>query len=147
MALARHAAGLSATLQTTALHRQQRDGAAWFTEWLTLPQLCITTGRALSLAADLATRLTPDPAAMTRNLAAVGNLILAEALTFALAARTPRPDAADAVKVLAAEVRATGGDLLAKARTRWPDLTLTADLGTAPDEARAFAAQARQAKT
>ncbi|MBI1173364.1 adenylosuccinate lyase family protein [bacterium] len=143
VALARLTAGLSATLQGAALHRQQRDGAAWFTEWLTLPQLCILTGRALGLAIDLAGRIHPDPAAMARLLAADGNLIHAEALTFALATRMPRPEAAAEVKALAAEVRKTGGDLLALARTRWPDLSLTADLGTAPDEARAFAQAVR----
>ena len=30
---------LAGLVQGAALHRQQRDGAAWFGEWLTLPQL------------------------------------------------------------------------------------------------------------
>jgi 3-carboxy-cis,cis-muconate cycloisomerase len=141
VALARHCAGLAATIQGAAMPRQQRDGAAWFTEWLALPQLCILTGRALTLAQDLSQRLAPDPQAMARGLAADGNLIHAEALTFALTQRMPRPEAAEAVKALAAEVRATQGDLIALAQTRWPDLSLTPDLGTAPDEARAFAAK------
>ncbi|MEO8244063.1 MAG: adenylosuccinate lyase family protein [bacterium] len=140
VAIARHAAGLSATLHGAGLHRQQRDGAAWFTEWLTLPQLCILTGRALSLAVDLAGRITANPDAMARGLSADGNLIHAEALTFALAARMPRPEAAAAVKALAAEVRSSQGDLLTLAHAKWPDLSLSPDLGTAPAEARAFAA-------
>jgi 3-carboxy-cis,cis-muconate cycloisomerase len=142
VALARHCGGLAATLQGAALHRQQRDGAAWFTEWLTLPQLCILTGRALSLALDLADRITPDPAAMQTGLAADGALILAEALTFALTDRMPRPEAAAAVKALAARVRAGEGDLIRLARDTWPDLPIPQGLGTAPDEARAFAARA-----
>ena len=59
----------------------------------------------------------------------------------------PRPEAAAAVKALAAKVRATGGDLLALSGARWPDLILTADPGTAPDAARAFAGQVTPAQT
>jgi 3-carboxy-cis,cis-muconate cycloisomerase len=142
VALARQTIGLSATIQGTALHRQQRDGAAWFTEWLTLPQLCISTGRALTLTTDLIPRITANPAAMAAGLAADGSLIRAEALTFALATRMPRPEAAAAVKALAARVRAGEGDLIRLARAAWPDLIVPDGLGTAPDEARAFAALA-----
>ena len=142
VALARQSIGLSATLQGAALHRQQRDGAAWFTEWLTLPQLCISTGRALSLALDLIPRITPNPASMAAGLAADGGLIRAEALTFALTTRMPRPEAAAAVKALAARVRAGQGDLIRLAQAAWPDLTVPDGLGNAPAEARAFAAAA-----
>ncbi|MDZ4094197.1 MAG: hypothetical protein U1D35_04720, partial [Paracoccaceae bacterium] len=64
VALARQTAGLAATLQAAALHRESRDGAAWFTEWLTLPQLCISTGRATALASGLCAGLAPDARAM-----------------------------------------------------------------------------------
>jgi 3-carboxy-cis,cis-muconate cycloisomerase len=141
VALARHCTGLAASIQAAAMPRQQRDGAAWFTEWLALPQLCILTGRALTLAQDLTQRITPQPQAMARGLAADGNLIHAEALTFALAKTMPRPEAAAAVKALAAEVRETQGDLLALARARWHNLDIAPDLGTAPAEARSFAAK------
>lgn len=143
VAIARQVGGLAATLQGAVLHRQQRDGAAWFTEWLTLPQLCILTGRALGLGLDLAGRLTPVPAAMQAGLAAEGGLIMAEALTFALATRMPRPEAAAAVKALAARVRAGDGDLLTLARATWPDLAIPQGLGAAPAEARAFATAAK----
>jgi 3-carboxy-cis,cis-muconate cycloisomerase len=143
VAIARQTAGLAYTIQGAAMPRQQRDGAAWFTEWLALPQLCILTGRALTLALDLTQRIIPNPAAMAKGLAADGNLIHAEALTFALAARMPRADAAAAVKALAIQVRATDGDLIALAQSQWPDLILQVDLGTAPHEAQAFAKASR----
>lgn len=142
VALARQNIALSATIQGAALHRQQRDGAAWFTEWLTLPQLCISTGRALTLATDLIPRITANPAAMAAGLAADGSLIRAEALTFALATRMPRPEAAAAVKALAARVRNGDGDLIELAAVAWPDLIVPDGLGTAPQEARDFAALA-----
>ena len=142
IALARQCIGLSATMQGAVLHRQQRDGAAWFTEWLTLPQLCISTGRAMTLAADLIPRISPNPDAMAAGLAADGGLIRAEALTFALAAQMPRPEAAAMVKALTARVRGGEGDLIDLARAAWPDLIVPHGLGTAPAEARAFANRA-----
>jgi hypothetical protein len=41
---------------------------------------------------------------------------------------------------LVAEVRYGQGTLLALAKARWPEVDLSQNLGTAPDEARAFAA-------
>jgi 3-carboxy-cis,cis-muconate cycloisomerase len=143
VALGRQVAGLSATMQGAALHRQSRDGAAWFTEWLTLPQICISTGKALALALDLAGRLSPDVAAMRRGLEDGLGLIHAEALSFALAERMPRPEAQARVKALCAEATASGTPLSDLAARAFPGLTLRADLGTAPEDARAFAARAQ----
>lgn len=143
VSLARMVAGLDGVVQGAAVHGMQRDGAAWMAEWLTLPQMCVLTGRALALAGEVAGQLRPDAQAMARGLAADCGLIHAEALTFALANRMPRPEAAEAAKALVAEVRAGGGDLLALARAKWPDLHVATDPGLAPTEARAFAAAAR----
>lgn len=141
VALARQVAALDTAMQGALAHRQNRDGAAWFTEWLVLPQMCISTGRALALAADLAGRIAPDPAAMARGLAADAGTIEAEALSFALARITPRPAAQERIKALCAEALATGTPLAALAARDWPDLDFhPAGLGTAPAEARAFAA-------
>ena len=141
VALARHGATLAGGLLGAALHRQQRDGAAWFVEWLELPQLVLACGRALDAASELIATASPVPERMAELLASDGGAIHAEALSFALAARMPRPEAQAAVKALAAEARGSGGDLIALARARWPDIALpeAALLGTAPDEARDFA--------
>ena len=148
VALARHVIGLAALLQGAAIHRQQRDGAAWFGEWLALPQLCICTGRMLSLAADIASSLTPDAAAMARGLAAGHGLLHAEALTFALAEEMPRPTAQDIVKDLCRQAEASGTDLLTLATKRFPQVDwhlklAERTLGHAPAEARAFALRVR----
>jgi 3-carboxy-cis,cis-muconate cycloisomerase len=143
VALARQVIGLSATLTGAGLHRQARDGAAWFTEWLTLPQMCISLGRALALADDLAGRVRPDAEAMARVLQADAGTIHAEALTFALSDRMPRPEADAAVKRLCAEALQTGTDLRELAARDWPGLTVQLALGQAPAEARAFAATAK----
>lgn len=139
VAIARQGSALAGVMAGAGVHGLQRDGAAWFTEWMSLPQLCILTGRALALASDVASRLSPDTTSMARGIDADGGLILAEALTFALTRHMPRPEAAEAVKALSARVRSGEGDLLSLARQTWSDLDLSAGVGTAPQEARDFA--------
>jgi 3-carboxy-cis,cis-muconate cycloisomerase len=144
VALSRHVIGLTSLVHQSALHRQQRDGAAWFGEWLALPQLCICTGRLLTLATEVTAALHPDPATMERLLQSDHGLIHAEALTFALAKLMPRPDAAAIVKTLCDEAQATGTALQTLVARDFPDLDWTpGDLGSAPDEARAFVARVR----
>lgn len=149
VALARQVAALAGVLQGAGVHGLQRDGAAWFSEWLTLPQACISTGRALALAGDLANRLQPDPAAMARGLAEGQGTLMAEALTFALAGRMPRPEAAARVAALCREALETATPLTTLASRDFPGadwaaaLSGPALLGAAPDEARAFAVLAR----
>lgn len=141
VALARQSVALSGALTGAGLHREARDGAAWFTEWLTLPPLMMATGAALATAADMIPRLSPDPAAMARNIAADGGMAMAEALTFALAARMPRPEAQAALKSLAAEARASGAPLTDLFAARFPDIPPPrTPLGEAPALARRFAA-------
>lgn len=140
VALAHQCAMLATAIQGAGLHRQQRDGAAWFTEWLTLPQLCILTGRALVLALDLAGQISPQPQAMARNLDDGSGLIGAEALSFALARHMPRPEAQARIKALCSEARPGGPALRDLVARDFPDLDLfETGLGAAPDEARAFA--------
>lgn len=148
VALARQVTGLSAVLAGAGAHRQMRDGAAWFTEWLVLPQMAISCAKALALAGQAAEGITPDAAAMRRALGADGGAALAEAASFALAARMLRPEAQARVKDLCDEARRSGADLVALAARDFPDVdwpaVLGADaLGTAPEEARAFARAVR----
>lgn len=149
VALARQAAGLNAILQGAGLHRQDRDGAAWFTEWMTLPQLCLSVASALEHGRVLAAGLSPDADAMAAALRDGQGLIHAEALSFRLARQMPRPDAQAAVKALCREIAASGGNLSDMAKTAYPDLPLddifdpAQQTGEAPAEARAFAQRVR----
>lgn len=149
VALVRHAVALDGVMQGAALHRQARDGAAWFAEWLALPPLCEAAARALALAGDLSAGLQPDRVAMARAIAGMDGLglIHAEALTFALARHMPRPEAQAAVKALCAEARESGRTLADLAAGRWggllPDpgwLDPARQMGEAPAAARRFAA-------
>ena len=148
-ALTRLAAALTAAIHAAASPREARDGAAWMTEWLTLPQLCLATGRGLRIAGELADTLAPAPEALRRPLDGGLRLWAAEALTFALAEAMPRPEAEAEVRRLVAEALATGTPLPALAAQGHPGtdwrarLAPEALLGEAPALARRFAAAAK----
>ncbi len=149
VALARFANAQAGAVTAALPHREARDAAAWITEWLALPGLVMAAARALALAADLPGRIAPQPGRMAANVDSDGlGLIHAEALSFALARLMPRPEAQAAVKALCAEAQAEATPLSRLVAGRWPERDLAAAfdtaayLGTAPDEARAFAAAA-----
>ncbi|RVV97297.1 adenylosuccinate lyase family protein [Mesobaculum littorinae] len=149
VSLAHLTGALNTAVQGAALHRLQRDGAAWFTEWLTVPQMAHAVGRATAVAQTLASGLTADAARMAAAIDDGSGLIYAEAFTFALARDLPRPDAQKAVTALCQETMRTGTplpQLLARDHPGrdWRAIaTPTAQLGTAPAQARDFARAAR----
>ena len=148
-ALARGVIGANTVLQGAAIHRQQRDAAAWMSEWMALGQVCMGVGRGLAVAEEMLAGMTPDPHAMRGNIDDGRGLIYAEALQFALADRMTRPEAQAAVKELCAEIIAQGGSLKDAALAKWdaPELTAVfapeAQLGLAPSDAHGFAAKTR----
>ncbi|MDS9469083.1 lyase family protein [Paracoccus sp. MBLB3053] len=144
VALARQAAALSAAIQGAGIHRQQRDGSAWFVEWLTLPQLCVSAGRSIGLAQEMVERISPDAVAMAVGLDDGTGLIHAEAYTFALARHMPRPEAQSRIKALCNEAMDGGASLQELVARDFPDLDLSSagGLGMAPAEALAFAEMA-----
>jgi len=137
--------GHMAVLTGAAPQRFQRDGAAWFTEWMVLPQIVLGTAAGLEIAKPLAARIAPDPDRMAVNLAGGLDMIHAEALSLALPGYLPRPDAQSATKTLCQEALATGTSRRALAQRDWPDLDATTlfdiakQMGDAPKEARLFA--------
>jgi 3-carboxy-cis,cis-muconate cycloisomerase len=139
VALARSNAGLVAGMHQAALHAHERDGAAWQLEWTILPAMVAAAGSALSHAATLATTMVVDAAAMRRNLNATHGLLLAEAVSFALAEHIPRADAQALVKAAAEEALASGRDLLDLLSTRttapidWIQLRATAERSASAD--------------
>jgi 3-carboxy-cis,cis-muconate cycloisomerase len=58
VALARYNAGVAGTLNQAMVHENERSGAAWTLEWLTLPPMLVATGASLRLAALLLGQLT-----------------------------------------------------------------------------------------
>ena len=143
VALNHQMAGLRASLQSASAHQYQRDGAAWFTEWMVLPQIALCTAAALETACTLADALIPDTTAMAADFDGLG-LLHAEALSFALADLMPRPDAQARTKALISEAVQSNTSLADTARHAYPDLPAglfqaAQHLGQAPAQARAFA--------
>lgn len=145
VALGHQMTGLMASLQASSAHQHQRDGAAWFGEWMVLPQLVLSCAASIETACTVLETLSPVPDRMFENLGGAG-LIHAEALSFALAASLPRPAAQDATKTLIGEALRSGQSLEQVARAAYPDLPeglfdARAQMGDAPETARAFAAR------
>lgn len=144
VALSRHAVGLNGLVQGAGLHKQQRDGSAWMQEWLSLPQLCMATARAISLSDTMLHSLKPRPDAMQANAEGHHGVIHAEALSFALP--LPRPEAQACVKDLCERAVQTGTPLKSLAMNAFPDLdpsVFSPNMGTAPQDAKEFARTVR----
>ena len=151
VALANQAVGLQSTLTHAAQHKEARDGAAWFSEWLALPQLCLGAMAALTISERLAGALLPNETALNAQITATNEMIYAEALSFELAKYMPRPEAQAAIKSLCKEVNATGANLITLALSQYPMLDadvfdVSQQMGTAPEQARAFVQRAKEAK-
>lgn len=71
----------------------ERSAGPWHAEWPTLPSLMLVTSGALAAIVDLAEGLEVDAARMRVNLDATQGLIMAEAVTFALADKIGKSDA------------------------------------------------------
>lgn len=118
IALARANSGIVGRLYEAQLHAQEREGAAWALEWLTLPQVIVATGASLRHAQGLVETLEARPDAMAAHIAGTNGLMLAEAATFALAEHMPRPKAQALVKAACKTATAEGRhlrDVLAEA--------------------------------
>jgi len=110
-AAARLAIGLVPTLLGAMDQEHERAAGAWQAEWRALPDLACYAGGAIARAADAVAGLAVDPARMRANLDAGGGLLMAEALTMALAPRLGRPEAQRIVQALCARAVAAGTPL------------------------------------
>ena len=150
VSLFRVSAAMEGLMTEAMLHRQQRDGVAWSLEGHALPQICMATARALTLALEVTDGLRPNAGRMDAHLAGGLGLIYAEAISFELATIMPRPEAQDAVKRLCAESLEQSRSLPELVAQNYPNIdwaaitTPAAQLGDAPDQARAFAARVRE---
>ncbi|MDP2519088.1 class-II fumarase/aspartase family protein [Shimia thalassica] len=148
VALAHQGNGLQATLNGAAMQKHQRDAAAWFTEWLCLPQICLGAISALGIATKLLPALSPRAEEMAKAAQDPLDLIHAEALSFALSETLRRPDAQAATKSMCKEANASGTPLSQLVARDYPDLDVSAvfdplqQMGLAPRDARAFAQRA-----
>ncbi|MAT99846.1 MAG: 3-carboxy-cis,cis-muconate cycloisomerase [Anaerolineaceae bacterium] len=85
IAAARTNASLLSAMHQALIQEHERGTHGWQMEWLTLPQMMGFTAAALQKARFLSQNLVVDEARMRQNVAAANGLMLAEAITFALA--------------------------------------------------------------
>jgi len=85
--------GLVSTLLTAMVQEHERGLGGWQAEWETLPEICVLTHGALRNLISAFRELDVYPEAMSRNLDASGGLIMAEAVSAALAAKIGRSEA------------------------------------------------------
>jgi 3-carboxy-cis,cis-muconate cycloisomerase len=93
LAAAAMAPNLAATIFAAQVQDHERSAGPWHAEWPTLPTLQLVTSGALAAIVDLAEGLEVDVARMRVNLDATHGLIMAEAVTFALAENMGKSDA------------------------------------------------------
>jgi 3-carboxy-cis,cis-muconate cycloisomerase len=101
LAAATMAPNLAATIFAAQVQDHERSVGPWHAEWPTLPTLQLVTSGALAAIVDIAEGLEVDAARMRVNLDATHGLIMAEAVTFALAERIGKSDAHHLVEAAA----------------------------------------------
>jgi 3-carboxy-cis,cis-muconate cycloisomerase len=84
---------LVSTILGCAAQEHERAFGGWEAEWSTFPALALATSGALGAVADLAQGIEVDADRMRHNLDITHGLIMAEAITVALAAKVSRPEA------------------------------------------------------
>lgn len=87
---ATRAPGLVATMFSAMPQEHERSLGLWHAEWDTLPELCCLVSGALQQALQLVPELEVDAARMRSNLDLTQGLVLAEAVSIALAQRIGR---------------------------------------------------------
>jgi 3-carboxy-cis,cis-muconate cycloisomerase len=93
LAAATMAPNLAATIFAAQVQDHERSAGPWHAEWPTLPSLLLVTSGALAAIVDIAEGLEVDAARMRLNLDATGGLIMAEAVTMALAENIGKSEA------------------------------------------------------
>jgi 3-carboxy-cis,cis-muconate cycloisomerase len=87
------APNLAATIFAAQIQDHERSAGPWHAEWPTLPALLLVTSGALAAVVDIAEGLEVDAIRMRVNLDATHGLIMAEAVTMALAEKLGKSDA------------------------------------------------------
>ncbi len=93
LAAATMAPNLAATIFAAQVQDHERSAGPWHAEWPTLPTLLLVTSGALAATVDIAEGLEVDATRMRANLDMTHGLIMAEAVTFALAEKIGKRDA------------------------------------------------------
>jgi 3-carboxy-cis,cis-muconate cycloisomerase len=111
LAAATMAPNLAATIFAAQVQDHERSAGPWHAEWPTLPMLQLVTSGALAAVADIAEGLEVDVARMRANLDTTHGLIMAEAITMALAEKIGKSEAHHLVEAASKKAVASKTDL------------------------------------
>ena len=111
LAAATMAPNLAATIFAAQVQDHERSAGPWHAEWPTLPSLLLVTSGALAAIVDIAEGLEVDAARMRINLDATDGLIMAEAVTMALAEKIGKSEAHHLVEAASKKAVAEKKDL------------------------------------
>src|SRR5712672_3562486 len=111
LAAATMAPGLAATIFAAQVQDHERSAGPWHAEWPTLPMLLLVTSGALAATVDIAEGLEVDAARMRVNLEATHGLIMAEAVTMALAETIGKSEAHHLIEAASKKAVAQKRDL------------------------------------
>ncbi len=93
LAAATMAPHLAATIFAAQVQDHERSAGPWHAEWPTLPTLMLVTSGALSSVVEIAEGLEVDVARMRANLDSTHGLVMAEAVSMALAEKVGKSEA------------------------------------------------------
>ncbi|MES2168857.1 MAG: 3-carboxy-cis,cis-muconate cycloisomerase [Pseudomonadota bacterium] len=117
LAAATMAPNLAATIMAAQVQDHERSAGPWHAEWPTLPTLQLVTSGALEAIAEIAEGLQVDPERMRANLDMTQGLVMAEAVSMALAEKVGKSEAhhiVEAASRRAIETRRHLRDVLAE---------------------------------
>lgn len=118
IASARANAALLSSMHQALVAEHERATHGWQLEWLTLPQMLSHTAAALNQALYLSEGMVVNPEGMRANVRASRGLMLAEAISFALAEHMNRAQAKELVREAARVARFEGRHLVEVVRER-----------------------------
>jgi 3-carboxy-cis,cis-muconate cycloisomerase len=110
-AAARLAIGVVPVILSAMAQEHERAAGAWQAEWAAVPNLFCFTAGAVERVRDAVSGLQIDAARMHANLDLTGGLIMAEALTMALAPHLGRPEAQRIVRAACEQAARSGAPL------------------------------------
>jgi adenylosuccinate lyase len=157
--LARLVQGQAHVLLDGVVHEHERDGRAWKAEWVALPEICLLTATALTLARDLLDGLEVDVARMADNVITHHEQLASERLLAALTGKTGKHEAQRILQAALALASASGAPAVealphsTAVRAHLSDdelraaLTATPDTGAAGDMVDIVVARARAARS
>ena len=138
LACAMRVPALVSTMLTAMVQEQERALGGWQAEWETLPEIASLTSAALNQLREVTSGLSVDAARMRSNIDITQGLVMAEAVSLALAQHVGRAVAHELIEEACHQAVASGRSLLEvlKSDPRMPEEFLSSHLESLFDPAR-----------